>query len=147
MTFASLEDLKTQLIASGFEHRAHLSDDDMNRAHELIEQDPGLIRTPEQELRYIEGMLGLPFGYITNFNVVAAPGYEKCSCGRVPSALEVVYFACTKQVHTKDLIRDTIISLKNTFEIATTGRAAECIQCGRKVVLEHYHMRRGYLYG
>jgi len=53
----------------------------------------------ESELRYIEGLFNLPLGHLGGFYMIPRRGYEKCKCGRTPSALDVVYFALTKHIH------------------------------------------------
>ncbi len=101
--------------------------------------------TPQNELRYIEGLFGLPLGHIESFKVIPAEGYEQCRCGRTPSALDIVHFALTHHVHSRDLIRDTLLGLQNIFELSDAGREGECYQCGRRVAFEGYY-KKGYAY-
>ena len=146
MNFNSIDDLKKQLQSAGFDQRAYLDDADMANAQALFDKDPRVVGTPEQELRYIEGLFDLPLGYITDFKVIPAVGYEKCKCGRIPTALDVVYLAHKKHIHSKELIRDTLIGFKNIFEIATSGRTTECFSCGRKVEIMAYSRSKPYIY-
>ena len=90
MAKASMEKLLSQLKKDGFTQKAIVSDEQMDRLVEVFDSQKGVIATPPDELRYIEGLTELPFGYLTEFKVIPAPGHEKCACGRTPSALEIV---------------------------------------------------------
>lgn len=147
MTWSTLGELKDHLQSSGIDQRAILSDADMINAQVLFDQSDNLVETPPDELRYIEGMFGLPLGFITHFRTIPAPGYERCTCGRIPTALDIVHHAHAKQIHHRELMRDALIGLKNIFEIATSGRTADCFACGRKVVVLAYKINRPYIYG
>lgn len=63
----------------------------------IAQRDPARYHhTPNEELRYIKGLLNLPFGYIEQFRAVPAEGHERCTCGRTPSALDIIYTALKK---------------------------------------------------
>lgn len=119
----------------------------MARAVMVVESDPRAVETPPGELRYIEGLLNLPVGYIGGFKVVPKEGYEKCRCGRVPTALDVVYGALSKQIHSRELIRDTLIGFANVFEFSDDARRTECYSCGRPILLARYTRKSKYVYG
>src|SRR5690349_15947612 len=99
MSWTTLQELKDSLRRSGFERKALLSDDEMARAAQLVDKDPRTIETPLEELAFIEGLFNLPLGHLGSFKVIPKAGHEKCQCGRVPSALDVVYTAYAKQIH------------------------------------------------
>lgn len=138
MASQSLTALKDELKKSGFENKEYLSDEQMARAIALLDQNERALETPELELRYLEGLLDLPLGFIRMFKIVPAAGYEKCGCGRVPSALDIVYTAYAKRIHERSLIRDTLLGFRNTFEFAEDGRVGECFACGRRIVAASY---------
>jgi hypothetical protein len=147
MEFDSLKSLIRQLLAAGFVHVAYLDIADMVKVEAIVKSDPRAIKTPDQELRYIEGLFELPFGYITDFRVIPMPGSERCQCGRVPTALDVVSYAHRKAIHPKSLIRDTLIGLRPTVELGANGRVCDCIKCGRPITMESYWMaQHKYLY-
>jgi hypothetical protein len=129
----------------GFEARAVLSDDEMKELIGIHDQDPNVTATPAQELRYIEGLFDLPMGYIKDFKVIAKAGYEKCQCGRVPTALDIVHYGLRRNVHPKELMRNTLTGFANIFEMSDDGRTADCYNCGRKIIIMTYHTAR-YLY-
>ena len=145
--WTTLDELKENLRSSGFDRKAILSDADMARAVMLVERDPHAVETPPDELRYIEGLPNLPVGYISSFKVVPKAGYEKCRCGRVPTALDVIYGALSKQIHSRELVRDTLIGFANVFEFSDDGRRTECYTCGRPVLLARYTRKSNYVYG
>jgi len=145
MAKASLEKIRTQLTKDGFSQKAIVSDEQMSEFIEAFDTQKGVLSTPGDELRYIEGLAELPFGYLTKFKVIPVPGHEKCACGRTPSALEIVNAAVKRKVHDKSLIRDTLIGFENLVEIAQSGRQGECVACGRAVVMGGYRTRR-YMY-
>ncbi|HEV7671764.1 MAG TPA: hypothetical protein VGS22_24855 [Thermoanaerobaculia bacterium] len=145
METLTLANLKTQYLKDGFEQRVLVSDAQMAQLLDALNAEPGVIATPPDELRYIEGLAELPFGYLSDFKVIPAPGYEKCACGRRPSALEIVHSALRRRIHDKGLIRDTLLGFQNIFEIAQNGRQGECIACGRAVVMAVYG-RISYMY-
>jgi hypothetical protein len=146
MQFDSLESLTQQLVAAGFTHVAYLDMVDMMKADAIVENDPRAIDTPDRELRYIEGLCELPFGHMSDFRVIPMPGSERCQCGRVPTALDVVAYAYRKPIHSKALIRDTLIGFRPTVELGTTGRTCDCINCGRPISMAVYSYKRHYLY-
>ena len=145
MAKASMEKLLSQLKKDGFTQKAIVSDEQMDRLVEVFDSQKGVIATPPDELRYIEGLTELPFGYLTEFKVIPAPGHEKCACGRTPSALEIVNTALKRKIHDKSLIRDTLIGFENLVEIAQNGRQGECVACGRMVLMSGYR-KKGYMY-
>lgn len=137
MNWKSVEDLKTQLMQTG-RTKIVLGEKDMVQLIEQLNKDKRAIDTPREELRYIEGLFNLPPGFIESFKVIPKPGSEKCECGRVPTALDIVYSAFSKQIHPRELIRDTLIGITNVFEAAKDGRTGECLSCGRPVVMFSY---------
>jgi hypothetical protein len=145
MAIASLEKIIGQFAKDGFTQKAIVSDDQMAKLVEAFDSQMGVTSTPSDELRYIEGLAELPFGYLHEFKVIPAPGHEKCACGRIPSALEIVGAALRRKIHDKSLIRDTLIGFENLLEIAQNGRHGECVSCGRAVVMRGYRTRK-YMY-
>lgn len=145
MSPGNLASFKADLLKSGFTAKAILSDAEFAKALACVAEDPRVIKAPDAELRYIEGLLELPLGFIKFFNVIPKDGYEKCKCGRTPSALEIVAYARRKALHSTQLMRDVLTGFHNTFEIAQDGREGECINCGRKVVMSAY-FSHDYMY-
>lgn len=141
----SLVEFKERLRRQGFEQKAVVSDEEMELARESFNSQEGAIDTPAEELRYIEGLLNLPFGYIEQFKILPAKGSERCACGRIPSALDIVYTAVKKRIHDKDVIRDTLIGFSNLIELSENGRTAECFNCARLISSRGYWTRR-YMY-
>ena len=141
MKETSMKQILNQLTKDGFTQKAIVSDEQMSKLIEAFDSQKGVIATPKDELRYIEGLTELPFGYLTEFKVIPAPGHEKCACGRTPSALEIVNAAVKRKIHDKSLIRDTLIGFENIVEIAQSGRQGECVSCGRAVVMGGYRTR------
>ena len=141
----SLQKALSQLNKEGFAQKAILPDDQMSKLIEAFDSQKGVVSTPEDELRYIEGLVNLPFGYLKEFKVIPADGHEKCACGRIPSALEIVQTAIKRRVHDVSIIRDTLIGFENLIEIAQNGRQGECISCGRPVLMAGYRTRT-YMY-
>ena len=93
----SLEKLVKKFIDDGFSQKAITSDKEMAELAEAFDSKKGVLDTPADELRYIEGLTELPFGYIEFFKVIPADGYGKCACGRIPSALEIVNTALKRK--------------------------------------------------
>jgi hypothetical protein len=145
MAKISLEKIVKQFTKAGFTQKAVVSDEQMAQLIEAFNSQIGVVSTPADELRYIEGLAELPLGYLREFKVIPAPGYEKCVCGRIPSALEIVSGALRRKIHDKSLIRDTLIGFENLLEIAQSGRQGECVSCGRVVVMRSYWTRK-YMY-
>jgi len=145
MILNTLKKFKEKLRKDGYEKKAHLSDDEMGMLLQLLNKDKRALDTSDIELRYIEGLLHLPLGYINSFRVIPKPGFEKCNCGRSPSALDIVHYAYSRQLHNRELIRDTIIGFSNIFEFSDDGRIGECISCGRPVTMFSY-WTNGYAY-
>lgn len=141
----SIANLKENLRRQGYGQRAVVPDHEMTRAQELLDSQPGIVETPAEELRYIEGLLGLPYGHLPRFRVLPAEGYERCACGRTPTALDLVQTAVRKRIHDRDLIRDTLIGFSNLIELAEDGRAAECLNCGRATLSASY-WTHAYMY-
>ena len=94
----------------------------------------------------MEGLLDLPLGFMTEFGYIPVDGYELCECGRTPTALDVVQTALKQGIHSRALVRDTILGPANVFELADFGRQAECISCARQFIVEVYHYLRNYMY-
>lgn len=145
MESRSLKKLVSQFEKEGYITKAIVTDEQMKRLVEAFNSEKGVISTPADELRYIEGLAELPIGYIREFKVIPSAGYEKCACGRTPSALEIVNTAFKRKIHDKSLIRDTLIGFENLLEIAKEGRQGECIACGRVVVMASY-WTNAYMY-
>jgi hypothetical protein len=103
-----LEAIKVELTRAGFQKKAILDDSQMRRVTEAVNLQSGIISTPPEELRYIEGLLDLPLGFLKYFKILPAKGSERCACGRVPSAVEIIHTALKHHVHDISLIRDTL---------------------------------------
>ena len=106
MKQTSLATFKEGLRQKGFEKKAVISDEEMEMASRAFADEEGVLDTPAEELRYIEGLLNLPLGFIDQFKIIPAAGYERCACGRTPSALDITSTALKKQIHDKETIRD-----------------------------------------
>ena len=141
----TLDEMKRSLRRAGFTQKAILTDAEMERAGALVRQDPRALETPAEELRYIEGLFNLPLGTISTFMVIPRSGHERCACGRTPSALDVVYYAFARQIHSREMMRDTLLGLTNIFEMSDDGRTAQCFTCGRTNVFETYY-KKSYIY-
>ena len=141
-----LHDLKSHLKGKGFKTKVILDDDTMEAASNIVRADKAYTLTPPDELRYIEGLLNLPFNHIEEFGVIPTAGSHVCACGRKPSALDLIVTTLRQGFHGVDLVRNTIIGFDNIFEMAESGREAMCTSCGKPVVLAVYHYKRPYLY-
>ena len=139
-----IAEFKADLIGAGFEQHALLDEERMNQARDLLDREPHVVETPPEELRFIEGLLRLPLNHLDFFRVIPE-GTGRCACGRTTTALDVVAYAATRKIHDLELLRDTLIGLRPTFEIASGGRTAECYRCGRPVVMRAYHTSK-YMY-
>ena len=144
MSDAPLVSLKQALKGRGFEQRAIVSDEEMAQAKRILDSLDGIVETPVEELRYIEGLLKLPLGYIDFFRILPK-GQRTCACGRTPTALDLVSTALRKQIHNEEIVRDTLIGFSNLIEISEAGRTAECINCGRSFLSSSY-WTNGYMY-
>jgi hypothetical protein len=144
MANPTLQKLVSQFARNGFAQKAIVSDEQMAALSAAFNSEKGVIATPPDELRYIEGLAELPFGYLKEFKVIPA-GQGKCVCGRVPTALEIVNTAFKRGIHDKRLIRDTLIGFENILEIAKDGRQGECIVCARPVTMRSY-WTHSYMY-
>jgi hypothetical protein len=142
---SALRAFTDRLRADGFEARAIVSDEEMATATEAFHREEGILDTPAEELRYIEGLLNLPMGHIERFSIVPAAGHGRCVCGRVPSALDLVATALRRRIHDRDVVRDTLLGLANLVELADGGRAADCFSCGRAMLSSSY-WTHGYMY-
>ena len=145
MAKASISSLLGQLKKDGFAQKAIVSHELMAELCAAFDLQKGVIDTAAEELRYIEGLAELPFRYLTEFKILPAPGRGKCTCGRTPSALEIVSTALRRKVHDKSLIRDTLIGFENLVEIAQAGRIGECVACGRPIPIAAYR-KKDYMY-
>ena len=145
MEQTSLATFKEGLRRKGFGQKAVISDEEMEAAQRAFEDEQGVLDTPADELRYIEGLLNLPLGFIDQFKIIPAAGHERCACGRTPSALDITYTAIKKRIHDKETIRDTVIGFSNLVELADDGRTGECFNCGRLIQSRGYWTRR-YMY-
>jgi len=133
MAMMDMRQLKEELLKKGYTSKAILSDTEFDTLLSGARQDEGVIETPPEELRYIEGLLEIPIGRLRFFCVVPKDGDGICVCGRKMSALDIVNYAVRHGVHGRSLIRDAVIGIQPTFEIAQSGRQGECINCGRPV--------------
>ncbi|MEO9191919.1 MAG: hypothetical protein ABI224_18210 [Acetobacteraceae bacterium] len=140
-----IDTFRNELARKGYASKAILPDAEFARLVAAADADPAIIRTPPDELRYIEGLLELPLGHLKFFCVVPQTGDGVCACGRRMSALDIVSYAVRHAVHSRSLIRDTLIGLRNMFEIAQGGRQGECLNCGRPVVSRVYYSHT-YMY-
>jgi hypothetical protein len=140
-----LATFKEGLRRKGFEKKAVISDEEMEMATRAFADEEGVLDTPADELRYIEGLLNLPLGFIDQFKFIPAAGYERCACGRTPSALDITYTAMKRRIHDKETIRDILIGFSNLVELADDGRTGECFNCGRLIQSRGYWTRR-YMY-
>lgn len=129
------------LRARGFETKAIVSDVEMAAATEAFDAEEGVLDTPAEELRYIEGLLNLPIGHLERFRIIPTAEHARCACGRVPSALDLVATTVRRRIHD----RDTLLGLTNLVELADNGRAGECVSCGRRMVSKRYWTNR-YMY-
>lgn len=141
----SLHEFTDRLRARGFETKAIVSDEEMAAATKAFHGEKGVLETPAEELRYIEGLLNLPMGHIERFNIIPAAGHDRCVCGRVPSALDLVATALRRRIHDRETVRETVLGLTNLVELAEGGRAAECFSCGRQMVSSSY-WTNAYMY-
>lgn len=135
----------SQLSEDGFSQKAIVSDEKMKAMSKAFNSQKGVISTPQDELRYIEGLLELPFGHIKEFNVIPKNGQGLCKCGRTLTALDIVYPAVKRRIHDKNLMRDALIGFENLVEIAKDGRQGECVACGRVVIMGGY-WTHAYMY-
>ncbi|MFJ4776507.1 hypothetical protein [Streptomyces sp. NPDC088762] len=146
MDATTLEQLKSEYRKSGARTGIKLDDDDMRKALSLLSYQGGpVVATPATELRYIEGLLRLPLDSIGEFSVIPASGQERCRCGRIPTALDIVAYAVSHKVHDEQLLRDTVIGVYNVFEFADEGRTAPCHRCGREFTTSSY-WTHSYMY-
>ena len=138
--------LKAHLRSQGYATKVVLDDDAMEKVGALVTADQRYQQTPPGELRYMEGLLDLPLGFIDEFGFIPAAGHETCICGRIPSALDVVLTALKQGIHSKVLVRDTILGAENVFEMADSGRKFACISCANEHLMAVYHWRGSYMY-
>jgi hypothetical protein len=141
----TLREFTERLRARGFETKAIISDEEMAAATKAFHGEEGVLDTPAEELRYIEGLLNLPMGHIERFSIIPAAGHARCTCGRVPSALDLVTTALRRRIHDRDTVRETMLGLTNLVELADGGRAAECFSCGRRMISSSYWTHQ-YMY-
>jgi Family of unknown function (DUF6338) len=142
----AVTELKDRYRATGARAGVRLSDAEFAEVTAALDASGRSVDTPPDELRYLEGMLGLPLNSIGEFLVIPAAGSEQCACGRMPTALDLVETAIRDKVHDRSLIRETVIGTRNTFEFADGGRLAACHQCGRELRFVAY-WKQGYAYG
>ena len=141
----TLHEFTERLRARGFETRAIVSDEEMAAATKAFHAEEGVLDTPAEELRYIEGLLNLPMGHIQRFSIIPAPGHARCSCGRLPSALDLVTTALRRRIHDRDTVRETVLGMTNLVELAAGGRQADCFSCGRRMLSSSY-WTNAYMY-
>jgi hypothetical protein len=80
----------------------------MRKVRALLPYHGGpVVETPAAEFRYIEGLLRIPLGSISEFSAIPASGPHLCRCGRTPTALDIVSYAVSHKVHEEQLLRDT----------------------------------------
>ncbi|MFY1692456.1 hypothetical protein [Plantactinospora sp. WMMB782] len=145
MDGTSVQALKDEYRSSGARTGIRLGDEEMRRVMALLPHQEPVVRTPAEELRYVEGLLRLPLGSVTEFSVIPASGRSTCACGRTPTAMDIVAYAVEHRVHDERLLRDTVLGVHNVFEFADEGRAAPCHGCGREFLAASY-WTRNYLY-
>jgi hypothetical protein len=141
----ALEDFVQNIRKSGFANKAILSDEDMKRLINILNDRSDVADTPNDELRYLEGMFHIPFGHIEYFRVIPDERTRVCACGRRPTALDIVNTAYVKRIHERDTIRDSLLGFHNIFELSEEGRRGDCFRCGRVVFLGGY-FKQGYAY-
>lgn len=142
----SISTLKTFLHGQGYSAKVMLDGPAMDRVTTLVTADKHYQLTPPEELRYIEGLLDLPLGFLKEFGFIPSDETQTCVCGRTPSALDVVHTALSQGIHAKSLIRDTLIGPHHIFEMSATGRDFACASCGNRLVMKVYSSKRKYLY-
>ena len=145
MTWNNIDDFKKQLNNEGFTTKAILTDTDFEKIVCMLNNEKGVIKTPNEEIKYIEGLYHLPLGYLKYFHIITDNRETTCSCGRNISALDIVHFAYKHQVHSTNVIRDAFIGFNNLFEIAENGRTGECYGCGKPITVLSYWANR-YMY-
>src|SRR5712692_4849735 len=110
-----LSRFKQELRQAGFDRKSLLTDDQMAKLQKLLASNAGTTDTSAEEIRYIEGLVRLPFGHLPFFRVIPGDG-AVCACGRRTTALDLVAHALNRQVHDRELVRETLLGLANTFE-------------------------------
>ena len=138
MEQSQIEILKSVLLDDGFRTKAFLSDERMAEVHQTLDESPKIADTPPDELRYIEGVMRLPMGHLDFFRITTLKDHAMCACGRETTALDIIETAVRREIHSFDMMRDTLIGFRNIFEFATDGRVAICYRCGRDVVAFSY---------
>lgn len=142
---SAINDIKQEMRGRGFTTKAFVDDAVFARIVGILDDQPERIDTPPDELRFIEGRLDLPMGYLGHFRITTADGRTTCECGRATTALDIVSTALVNRTHPHDLIRDALIGLRNTLEFADRGRQGECYACGRAVLASSY-WTHSYMY-
>lgn len=142
----SISALKTFLQTKGYNTKVILDDAAMERVSRLVTTDERYQLTAQDELRYIEGLLDLPLGFLNEFGFIPSDESHICVCGRTPSALDVVHTALSQGIHAKALIRDTFLGPQHIFEMAAAGRDFACMSCGNHLVMKAYTSKSKYLY-
>ncbi|MET4590696.1 hypothetical protein [Arthrobacter sp. 754] len=142
----SIPAIKRYLHSKGYTAKVILDDVAFERISNLVTGDKRYQLTPLSELRYMEGLLDLPLGYIEEFGFIPSDETRICVCGRVPSALDVVHTALAHGIHSKTLLRDTIYGNENIFEMSSSGREFACLSCGNRHLMAVYHHKRNYMY-
>lgn len=142
---STIDDMKQEIRGRGFTTKAFVDDEAFGRITNLLDEQPGRVDTPPEELRFIEGRLDLPMGHLGYFRITTPEGRTVCECGRTTTALDIVSTALAHRIHPHALMRDALIGFRNTLELAEEGRQGECYDCGRAVLASVYWTHR-YMY-
>jgi hypothetical protein len=137
-----LDQLKAR--SAGYLGKMIISDKEMSEAQAEGMKLHGVRAAPVEDLRYIEGLLDLPYGFVKSFFCIPDSASSVCSCGREPSPADIVAYALRKNIHSKQVIRDAVIGLENIFEPSEGGREAPCLKCGSIIRLSGYWTHRYY---
>jgi hypothetical protein len=122
-----------------------IDDARMWRVREEVSSNKNLRSTPDGDLRFIEGLLDIPYGHIREFSCVPDAASQTCVCGRQPNAADVVAFAVRRNIHARQTIRDALLGLENIYEPSADGREAACLKCSHKIRMMIY-FGQNYVY-
>jgi hypothetical protein len=136
---------RADLLSSGYKTKAYVEEAKLARLTSALRANPDSISTPPEELRYMEGIIGLPLNHFEFFCVIPKDGDGHCSCGRRMSVLDITMHAIRAGIHSREMMRDALSGAQNIFEIAQDGRKGECLSCGRPVETASY-FGKSYIY-